>query len=129
LKIVYLLTFKPYTFFVRKRLLLLVIIGLGFYLSYNLVRGIWDSYQNAARLIESQKSLAGEREENSKLKDQLGLVSSPYFVEKEARDKLGLAKKGEVIIVTQTPEPKKDQDQDPYQGLSNQDAWWKIFFN
>lgn len=118
-----------YTIFVKKKLLIFLITGLGFYLSFNLARGIWDSYQNTSRLIESKNNLAREKDNNQKLKEQLGLVSSPYFVEKEARDKLGLAKPGETIIVTPTPEIQKEEEKSPFEGLSIQESWWEVFFN
>ncbi|MFZ3301652.1 MAG: septum formation initiator family protein [Microgenomates group bacterium] len=42
-------------------------------------------------------------QENQKLAEQLQLTSSSEFVEKQMRNKLGLAKEGEIIIVL--PEP------------------------
>ncbi len=42
-------------------------------------------------------------QENKKLTEQLQITESEEFVEKQMRDKLGLAKEGEIIIVL--PEP------------------------
>lgn len=113
----------------RKRIFLFVITVLGFLLSYNLARGVWDSYRNATRLVESEKNLTAQKQKNQELKDQLALVSSPYFVEKEARDKLGLAKKGETIIVTPTPEKKDENPSSGYENLNNPEKWLKLFFD
>lgn len=38
-------------------------------------------------------------QENKKLEDQLKITQSEEFVEKQLRDKLGLAKEGEIILV------------------------------
>jgi cell division protein FtsB len=43
-------------------------------------------------------------QENQKLANQLQITESPVFVEKQLRDKLGLAREGEVIVVLPEPE-------------------------
>lgn len=55
-------------------------------------------------LIEKTKvRLEKINQENKKLAEQLQISQSEEFVEKQMRDKLGLAKEGEIIIVL--PEP------------------------
>lgn len=52
------------------------------------------------QLIEKTKiKLEKLNEENKKLEDQLKVTQSEEFVEKQLRDKLGLAKEGEIILV------------------------------
>lgn len=114
----------------RKRVFVFLITILGIYLGFNLVRGAWESYQNAGRLLEAEERLKRAQEENQKLKDDMVFKSSPYFVEKEARDRLGLAKSGETVIIT--PPPKREEGEDyasPYKELTIQEQWWKVFFN
>ena len=56
------------------------------------------------QLIEKTKvRLEKINQENQKLTEQLQITESEEFVEKQMRDKLGLAKEGEIIIVL--PEP------------------------
>ena len=51
-------------------------------------------------LIEKTKArLEKMNQENLKLTEQLQITESEEFVEKQMRDKLGLAKEGEIIIV------------------------------
>lgn len=51
-------------------------------------------------LIEKTKvRLEKVNQENQKLTEQLQITESEEFVEKQMRDKLGLAKEGEIIIV------------------------------
>lgn len=56
-------------------------------------------------LIEKTKSrLEKINEENKKLSEQLQITESEDFIEKQLRDKLGLAKEGEIILVLPEPE-------------------------
>ena len=51
-------------------------------------------------LIEKTKiKLEKLNEENKKLEDQLKITQSEEFVEKQLRNKLGLAKEGEIVLV------------------------------
>lgn len=51
-------------------------------------------------LIEKTRvKLEKLNEENKKLEDQLKITQSEDFVEKQLRDKLGLAKEGEIVLV------------------------------
>lgn len=123
------LVLTSYTELVRKRVFVFLITILGIYLGFNLVRGAWESYQNAGRLLEAENRLKKAQEENQRLKDDLVFKSSPYFVEKEARDKLGLAKKGETVVITPAPDRKEEEQKSPYKDLTIQEQWWKVFFN
>lgn len=99
-------------------------------MGFNLVRGAIESYQNAGRLLGAEDRLKKAQAENQKLKDDVVFKSSPYFVEKEARDKLGLAKKGETVVITPAPERKEGEEYvSPYKDLTIQEQWWKVFFN
>lgn len=51
-------------------------------------------------VIEKTKAKIEKSEaENQKLSDQLKVIQSEEFMEKQLRDKLGLAKEGEIILV------------------------------
>ncbi|MBI4157383.1 septum formation initiator family protein [Candidatus Woesebacteria bacterium] len=78
-----------------KYLGLLLLIGL----STSLVR----SYQKAAKtkaLVEREKKKIEElKSQNEKLEEDLARVKSEEFIEKQLRDRLGLAKAGEIVLV------------------------------
>jgi len=116
---------------VRKRAFVFLVTILGGYLAFNLARGAWESYQNAGRILETEKRLAQAQSENQRLKEDLDYKKSPYFVEKEARDKLGLGKEGETVIITPPPAENEgsEEQKSPYEGLSTTELWWKVFFN
>ena len=52
------------------------------------------------RLIQkSEAKLLAAKQENEKLWDQLEIIQSEEYVEKQLRNKLGLVKEGEIVIV------------------------------
>lgn len=70
--------------------------------------------------------------ENQKLADQLKITESEEFMEKQLRDKLGLAKEGEIILVLPEPEiVKKLSPQIPIEEeikpKSNLQKWMELF--
>jgi cell division protein FtsB len=78
-------------------------------------------------LQTSQKELTRLQTKNSELDKQLQLVESPEFIEKEAREKLNLAKPGETIILIGQPSSKEEQQKNiPTE--TNWRMWWNEFF-
>lgn len=71
-------------------------------------------------------------QENQKLSEQLQITSSSEFLEKQMRDKLGLAKEGEIIIVLPEPEivkklaPTLPQDEE-VKLKPNWQKWLELF--
>ncbi len=84
-------------------------------------------------VIEKTKAKIEKSEaENQKLADQLKITESEEFMEKQLRDKLGLAKEGEMILVLPEPEIVKklsphlpiDEEVKP---KSNLQKWVELF--
>lgn len=50
-------------------------------------------------VTKTEENLVKIKEETSLLEAQLDIVKSDYYVEKQLRDKLGLAREGETILV------------------------------
>lgn len=84
-------------------------------------------------LIEKTKvRLDKINQENQKLTEQLQMTESEEFVEKQMRNKLGLAKEGEIIIVLPEPEivkklaPTLPQDEE-VKLKPNWQKWLELF--
>ncbi len=110
-----------------KTLILLGIIVILLLLIKNIVASIVSLRQNS-HIVTALKQ--HEKEELSKrdfLKQQLYYTSTQSFVEKEARDKLGMLKPGEhIVLAPQSKEETKiaiSTDKTP-----NWQKWWKVFF-
>lgn len=91
----------------------------------NLIHSIYDLWHKQDLVVNAQKDLDKQKEENRKLKLRLTQVGSEKFVEEEARDKLFLVKPGEsgVILPDVTPKAAKKEE-----NLSNWQKWLKLFF-
>lgn len=93
--------------------------------------------ENVIRLIRAgeqvttaEARLEGLQRENLQLKGELNEVRSPEFIEKEARDKLGYGREGEVIVLlppTPTPTPTP-QAEDTMSSLTNWQKWGRLYF-
>ncbi len=92
-------------------------------IAFNLIGQIFTTLKSGDRLNELQTK-------NNELKARLVEVGSSEFIEEQARDKLGLAKDGEVVIVI--PDEKIDailgNKKQEEAKLSNYLGWWKVFF-
>lgn len=86
------------------------------------------------RVGEAEERLLRLRGENEDLKSELEYKKGQEFSEKEIRDKLGLAKPGEAVVVL----PKKNDESldklgtsstnDERQNDPNWQKWWRLFF-
>ncbi len=96
----------------------------------NLIHSIYAIWQKQDLIVQAQKNLVVEKNENQKLKKDIAQVNKPQFIESEARDKLLLAKPGEGIVIlpknelsTSSPRSQKVIDKRP-----NWQKWWELFF-
>lgn len=71
---------------------------------YNLITQIMEATKSGERLSLAADAVYKLEAKNKALKDKLTKIQSPQFLEEEIRDKLGLSKKGETVVVI--PEDK-----------------------
>jgi cell division protein FtsB len=109
------------------------ILGLLFVLliSYNLISQIISTLKSGERVDQATEILNQLENENKNLKVRLEEVKSKDFIETQARDKLGLAKEGEVVVII--PDEKIDlllglEKKQQEARLPNPLGWWKLFF-
>lgn len=102
------------------------------FIVYSFAVRIFTAFKAGDRLTEAANRLHKLEVQNKELKAQLEEVSSPDYIEKQARDKLGLAKEGEVVMVI--PEEKIKQvlgakkDVQEEERLPNWLGWVRLFF-
>src|SRR3989344_7028860 len=68
-------------------------------LSLNLIGQIINTLKSGERIDQATEKLHQLETENKELKNRLEEVKSSDFIEAEARNKLGLAKEGEIIVI------------------------------
>ncbi len=103
-------------------LVILITMGIG------IVRSVYTLSQKKGIISERQGVLHGLLAENSRLNEQLLEATSPAFIEQEARDKLGLVRPGETVVIMDRTQNVKTGNQKTPQDLPSWKQWWSLFF-
>lgn len=108
-----------------------------FFLYIVLVAGILVSARTIVTIVEllqrekiigiKSEQLATLERENEALHKKLEEVNSVSYTEKIARDKLGLVKDGETIVIMDTDD-RGEISSKIEENLPNWRKWWKLFF-
>lgn len=115
----------------KDRFISSVLLVLGLYLIVSLSRNIFSLIKKGEEIKRESLKVEKLRAENEELKGQLEYASSPEFIEKEAREKLGLAKEGEQVVVLpeNVEEIVLDKEKDKgKEELPNWKRWYRLFF-
>ena len=87
-----------------RKLIIAGIILLGVVIGYKLLIQITDTLKSTERLSAQAEAVYELEIKNKELKAKLQEIQSPEFIEEMARNKLGLGKAGEVVVII--PEQK-----------------------
>ena len=114
-----------------KKITLGLILLIVFIVAYNLISQIFDALKSGERLSRQAEEVYKLELKNKELKKRLSEIKSEQFIEEQARNKLGLAKKGETLVII--PEEKIRQVLGATQSaqearLPNWLGWWRLFF-
>lgn len=112
----------------KNKLINLFIIIVGLLLIVNLTRSISQLVKSWEKVDQVKKETVMIQKKNEELKVKLQEAQSREFIEKIARDKLGLAKEGETVVILPVRPPEADSGQAPHENIPNWQKWWKLFF-
>jgi cell division protein FtsB len=109
----------------KRNLLLVFALGVSLLLIVNGTKRILSLRTNSQKVAEAEARLETLRGENEALKNELEYKKSEEFTETEIRDKLGLAKPGEAVVVVPQDEKVHEftKEQKP-----NYVKWKELFF-
>lgn len=110
-----------------KKIIFVIIVIILLFMINDLVRSMWDIWQKKDVVSEAQSQLDFQKQENQRLKSALAYSKTPEFIEKQARDKLFMAKQGEQKILI----PQESQNSQNLQNQENEPnwkKWWDLFF-
>lgn len=79
-------------------------------------------------LFEREQELGKVQKEHEDLTRKLAQASTPEFVERAAREKLGLLKEGEQVIIMPKPQAADTTANPPESNLPKWKQWWELFF-
>ncbi len=105
----------------------LVILLVCLFLIVNITRSLKELTTAGGQVEETEKQVEKLRLRNEELKKQKIEVQKPSYLEKVARDKLGMAKEGEVIIVL-PPIPLSAPAGVKEENIPNWKKWYHLFF-
>lgn len=114
-----------------KRIGLILAVIVAVFVVYNLLSQILDALKSSERLSTEADSLYKLEAKNKELKLKLSQIQSPAFIEKEARNKLGLGKQGETLVIIPDEKIKEVLQASASAKearLPNPLGWWKVFF-
>lgn len=114
-----------------KKIVLVSIILAGLIMAYNLLTQIMSAVKSGERLSQAAEMLYKLEIKNKELKKKLSEIQSPEFIEAQARNKLGLGKRGETIVII--PEDKLKLvmgiSESAQIRLPNPLGWLKVFWH
>ncbi len=116
-----------------KHLITIIAIFVIFFLGFSLIRNIGKVSKVKKEIKDKEVRVTNLRNENDRLKKTLNDSQTGEFVEKQIRDKLGLAKQGEIVLVLPgsdllvklAPDLPKNEATLP---LKNWEKWYRLFF-
>lgn len=105
--------------------IIVMIVSLG--LAVSAGRTILELWQRRDIVRERAQELTKLREENMTLERTLQDIGGEAYAEKIARDKLGMVREGETIVIM-PQEENSNQKTENKEALPNWKKWWKLFF-
>ena len=110
-----------------KKVLFIVVVLILVVIINNLVHSIFDIWQKKDFVTKANQELNLQKQENQRLKSQLSYSQTPEFIERQARDKLFMIKKGEqkVLISKESENINEALKKD---NTPNWKKWWSLFF-
>ncbi len=111
----------------------IVFVVISLLMLVSLARNIIKVKEAKERLKEKEEYIEKIGEENEELGQRVATFKSEAFIEKQLRDKLGLAKEGETIVVLPDEETVKkfapsDEKEEEILPDPNWKKWLKLFF-
>ncbi len=118
---------KPFR--LNRRFTKLVILAVSLILIVGLARSSYGLWKKKDIVAERQTVLTELETENAALKQQLEEAKSEGFIERVAREKLGLVKEGETLVIIKNEKLKmKNEEQGTEENVPNWKKWWGLFF-
>lgn len=88
---------------------LVALVALGLLLALGVVIGgaYWDGYQLRREVAERAREREALLQQNAQLREEIRLLHTPEYIERIAREQLGLVRPGEIAIMLVQPTPAR----------------------
>jgi len=110
-----------------------IVIFVSLFMIVSLSRSVVDLWERRFIVKKEQDRLIQLEKKHQELTDKLHLVQTSSFVEKEARERLGLAKEGDTVIIMDTNTYPENARTGNSSGITSTQIpywkqWWGVFF-
>lgn len=113
--------------FVQTRLFRLTFLCVCILLAIGIMRSVVTIWQKQGIVAERRAVLEAEQSKHAQLEAKLREATGAAFIERQAREKLGLVKEGEtVVIMDKSSGASRSAEATEILPLWKQ--WWKLFF-
>lgn len=114
---------------VRSKLMRAVVLIVCVVIAIAVLRSVYVLSQKKNVMTDRQEVLTSLAAKNRELQEELKEATSPSFIEKQARDKLGLVREGEtVVLLDKTKIRNMGNEPTKPTGVSSWKQWWGLFF-
>ena len=113
-----------------KKIIPVIVILVVLLIIYNLINQISTSFKAGEILLQAADKVNKLEIKNKELKKRLSEIKSPAFIEQQARDKLGLSKEGETVVVIPQEKIKQVLGEKAVSvpRLPNWQGWLRLFW-
>jgi cell division protein FtsB len=105
-------------------ILLIVLAGI---VTLRQASSVWKLVQAGDRIKQAQFELDSSKSENLQLQSQLAQIDNPQFIEKEAREKLGFGREGEIVYILPEVKPDSRTKVVVATNTPNWKKWWDLY--
>ena len=103
-------------------LIICVVIGVG------IIKSVYTLSQKQGIIAERQQVLTQLQEKNKQLQADLQEATSSAFIQQAARDKLGLVREGDTVVIMDKSQIVHPDTQYTPPELPSWKQWWQLFF-
>ena len=94
-----------------------------------ILRSVYTLSQKKGIIAERQQVLHELTDKKRQLQEELREATSPAFIERVTRDKLGLVREGETVVILDKSQITNHNDQTKQkQDIPSWKQWWELFF-
>lgn len=113
-----------------RKIITFILIGILAIFNFNLIKGSFESSQKLTQISAEQGKIKSLQVQNLSLKNQLKETDTSFYIEEQARNKLGYSKVGEttVVVADQNLETARSSNR-TNSPKSNWQAWLDLIKN
>jgi cell division protein FtsB len=104
------------------------ILALSVLIAIGIIRSVITIWQKRGIVTERSAVLKAEEAKHADLEQKLREATSAAFVERVARENLGLVKEGEQVVILDKSKLSNGNNQEKIPEVPSWKLWWKLFF-